>query len=91
MQGLSPLFPSVRQAQVPLQDLEPERFRPRYEHHRAGYIADLIARRRSRSGSTAEKALEESKCSILAVKPEGFEHPLAKDETPAPSPVKRKN
>jgi len=38
-------------------------------------------------GSTAEKVLAESKCSILAVKPEGFEHPLAKDETPAPSPV----
>ena len=39
-------------------------------------------------GSTAEKALEESKCSILAVKPEGFTHPLAADETPAPSAIK---
>jgi len=33
-------------------------------------------------GSTAEKALAESKCSLLAVKPEGFEHPLAADEQP---------
>lgn len=33
-------------------------------------------------GSTAEKALEESKCSILAVKPEGFQHPLAVDVEP---------
>jgi len=32
--------------------------------------------------------LEESKCSILAVKPEGFEHPLAKDEEPATVPMK---
>jgi len=39
-------------------------------------------------GSTAEKVLEESKCSILAVKPEGFEHPLAKDEEPATAPMK---
>jgi nucleotide-binding universal stress UspA family protein len=28
-------------------------------------------------GSTAEKALSESGCSVLAVKPEGFHHPLA--------------
>ncbi|HMN41275.1 MAG TPA: universal stress protein [Phycisphaerales bacterium] len=28
-------------------------------------------------GSTAEKVLRESACSVLAVKPEGFEHPLA--------------
>ncbi len=33
-------------------------------------------------GSTAEKALAESHCSVLAVKPEGFEHPLAKDAQP---------
>ena len=33
-------------------------------------------------GSTAEKALAQSKCSVLAVKPKGFEHPLAKDEIP---------
>ena len=39
-------------------------------------------------GSTAEKALAESRCSILAVKPEGFEHPLARDQTPAPLPAK---
>ena len=35
-------------------------------------------------GSTAEKALAESHCSVLAVKPGGFEHPLAKGESPAP-------
>jgi len=35
-------------------------------------------------GSTAEKVLEESRCSILAVKPGGFEHPLAADEQPKP-------
>ena len=28
-------------------------------------------------GSTAEKALRDSRCSVLAVKPEGFTHPLA--------------
>jgi nucleotide-binding universal stress UspA family protein len=33
-------------------------------------------------GSTAEKALEESTCSILAVKPEGFKHPLAAEGEP---------
>ncbi|MFN0010006.1 MAG: universal stress protein [Phycisphaerales bacterium] len=33
-------------------------------------------------GSTAEKALEESPCSVLAVKPEGFEHPLAAEAEP---------
>lgn len=33
-------------------------------------------------GSTAEKALDESHSSILAVKPEGFEHPLASGEEP---------
>ena len=63
--------------------------------HRSGIVeyagkvqADLIALgTRGRTnlrdvllGSTAEKALEESKCSILAVKPEGFHHPLAADE-----------
>lgn len=31
-------------------------------------------------GSTAEKALRDSKCSVLAVKPEGFSHPLATGE-----------
>lgn len=30
-------------------------------------------------GSTAEKALEESRCSVLAVKPEGFSHPVVVD------------
>lgn len=34
-------------------------------------------------GSTAEKALQESRCSVLAVKPEGFRHPLA-EEPPTP-------
>jgi len=65
--------------------------------HRSGIVeyagkveADLIALgTRGRTnlrdillGSTAEKALEESTCSILAVKPEGFHHPLASDEQP---------
>ena len=74
-----------------------------YNGHRSGIVeyaskvqADLIVLgTRGRTnlrdlllGSTAEKALEESKCSILAVKPEGFTHPLAADETPAPSPMK---
>lgn len=68
-----------------------------YNGHRSGIVeyaakvqADLIVLgTRGRTnlrdlllGSTAEKALEESKCSILAVKPEGFEHPLAVDEEP---------
>jgi len=34
-------------------------------------------------GTTAEKALRESRCSILAVKPEGFSHPLASSEPEA--------
>ena len=34
-------------------------------------------------GSTAEKALEQSRCSILAVKPEGFESPLLNGDEPA--------
>jgi len=33
-------------------------------------------------GSTAEKALDESPCSVLAVKPEGFHHPLAAGDGP---------
>jgi nucleotide-binding universal stress UspA family protein len=68
-----------------------------YNGHRSGIVeyaksvsADLIALgtrgttnlRDLLLGSTAEKALEESPCSILAVKPKGFEHPLAKDEEP---------
>jgi len=74
-----------------------------YNGHRSGIVeyagkagADLIVLgTRGRTnlrdlllGSTAEKVLEESKCSILAVKPEGFEHPLAKDEEPATVPMK---
>jgi len=69
-----------------------------YNGHRSGIVeyagkvqADLIVLgTRGRTnlrdlllGSTAEKTLEESRCSILAVKPEGFHHPLAADETPA--------
>jgi universal stress protein E len=65
-----------------------------YSGHRSGIVeyaasvsADLIVLgTRGRTnirdillGSTAEKALEESRCSILAVKPEGFQHPLAVD------------
>jgi len=68
-----------------------------YSGHRSGIVeyagkvgADLIVLgTRGRTnlrdlllGSTAEKALEESRCSILAIKPVGFEHPLAADETP---------
>ncbi|GMV27440.1 MAG: hypothetical protein AMXMBFR58_34710 [Phycisphaerae bacterium] len=63
--------------------------------HRSGIVdyarsvsADLIALgTRGRTnlrdillGSTAEKALDESPCSVLAVKPEGFRHPLAAGE-----------
>lgn len=63
-----------------------------YSGHRSGIAeyatgvsADLIALgTRGRTnlrdillGSTAEKALGESRCSVLAVKPEGFHHPLA--------------
>ena len=74
-----------------------------YAGHRSGIVeyagtvgADLVVLgTRGRTnlrdlflGSTAEKALEESKSSILAVKPEGFTHPLAADETPAPSAIK---
>lgn len=65
--------------------------------HRSGIVeyaksvsADLIALgTRGRTnlrdillGSTAEKALDESPCSVLAVKPEGFHHPLAAGEEP---------
>ena len=68
-----------------------------YSGHRSGIIeyaasvsADMIVLgTRGRTnirdillGSTAEKALEESKCSIFAVKPEGFQHPLAVDVEP---------
>jgi universal stress protein E len=66
-----------------------------YAGHRSGLVeyaksvsADLIALgTRGRTnlrdillGSTAEKALDESPCSVLAVKPEGFHHPLAAAE-----------
>ncbi len=66
-----------------------------YGGHRSGIVeyaksvsADLIALgTRGRTnlrdillGSTAEKALDESPCSVLAVKPEGFRHPLAAGE-----------
>lgn len=68
-----------------------------YNAHRSGIVeyaksaaADLIVLgTRGRTnlrdillGSTAEKALGESPCSILAVKPVGFEHPLAADPEP---------
>lgn len=33
-------------------------------------------------GSTAEKAMEESSCSILAVKPDAFDHPLTSGDAP---------
>lgn len=68
-----------------------------YGGHRSGLVeyaksvsADLIALgtrgetnlRDILLGSTAEKALDESPCSVLAVKPEGFHHPLAAGEEP---------
>lgn len=68
-----------------------------YGGHRSGIVeyaksvsADLIVLgTRGRTnlrdillGSTAEKALDESPCSVLAVKPEGFHHPLAAGEEP---------
>jgi len=68
-----------------------------YSGHRSGIVeyaksvsGDLIALgTRGRTnlrdillGSTAEKALDESPCSVLAVKPEGFHHPLAAGEEP---------
>jgi len=39
-------------------------------------------------GSTAERVLRESPCSILAIKPAGFTHPLSADETAATVPAK---
>lgn len=68
-----------------------------YAGHRSGIVeyagsvaADLVVLgTRGRTnlrdillGSTAEKALAESHSSILAVKPEGFAHPLASGEEP---------
>ncbi len=68
-----------------------------YTGHRSGIVeyaaeaqADLIVLgTRGRTnlrdlimGSTAEKALEDSACSILAVKPTGFHDPLAADAEP---------
>lgn len=62
--------------------------------HRSGIVAyaasvgaDLIALgTRGRTnvrdillGSTAERALAESRCAVLAVKPEDFDHPIARD------------
>ena len=38
-------------------------------------------------GSTAEKTLANSSCSVLAVKPEGFEHPLAAGEAAHATPA----
>lgn len=66
-----------------------------HQGHRSGIVdyaksvgADLIvmgARGRTNlrdllMGSTAEKTLRDSRCSVLAVKPEGFSHPLATGE-----------
>jgi len=70
-----------------------------YRGHRSGIVeyadqvgADLIVLgTRGRTnfrdvlmGSTAEKALRDSKCSVLAVKPESFSNPPATGETEAP-------
>jgi universal stress protein E len=69
-----------------------------YNAHRSGIVeyaksvsADLIVLgTRGRTnlrdilvGSTAEKALRESKCSVLAVKPAGFSHPLTRQQPAA--------
>jgi universal stress protein E len=66
-----------------------------YQGHRSGIVeyatqvgVDLIVLgTRGRTnlrdvllGSTAEKVLRDTKCSVLAVKPEGFSHPLATGE-----------
>lgn len=74
-----------------------------YGGHRSGIVeyaknvsADLIALgTRGRTnlrdillGSTAEKALDESPCSVLAIKPEEFHHPLAAGEEPRHSPLR---
>jgi universal stress protein E len=37
-------------------------------------------------GSTAERALRDTLCSVLAIKPEGFSHPLAAGDDPQPLP-----
>ncbi|MCE7974505.1 MAG: universal stress protein [Leptolyngbya sp. PLA1] len=37
-------------------------------------------------GSTAEKALRDTLCSVLAIKPEGFTHPLAEGSDAQPQP-----
>lgn len=37
-------------------------------------------------GSTAEKALRDTLCSVLAIKPEGFTHPLAAGDDAPPNP-----
>lgn len=73
--------------------------------HRSGIVqyatrvgADLIVQgTRGRTdlrdlllGSTAEKVLRDSTCSVLAVKPEGFSHPLATGES-QPQPQMRAN
>lgn len=79
----------------PHPDLRPRTVCYDYSGHRSGIVeyaqsvsADLITLgTRGRTnlrdillGSTAEKALGESPCSVLAVKPGGFHHPLAAGE-----------
>lgn len=39
-------------------------------------------------GSTAEKALRDTLCSVLAIKPEGFTHPLAAPDDAQPQPAR---
>lgn len=39
-------------------------------------------------GSTAEKALRDTLCSVLAIKPEGFSHPLATSDDAQPQPAR---
>jgi len=71
--------------------------------HRSGIVeyacavhADLIALgTRGRTnlrdvllGSTAEKALRDTLCSVLAIKPEGFTHPLAAGDDAPPQPAR---
>jgi len=85
-------FPSVRVEHVALRHKSPGQG---IVERAAAINADLIAIGTKGStnlryiflGSTAERILRGVPCSVLAVKPNVSEHPLAADETPAPSPM----
>ena len=85
-------FPSVRVEHVALRHKSPGQG---IVERAATINADLIAIGTKGStnlryiflGSTAERILRGVPCSVLAVKPNVSEHPLAADETPAPSPM----